>query len=136
MSSEWGDIVAALEGEARAVWPDLRAGVLGFERALRVAAELSDAELPKVFAHSISENTSIDELGQEEATFSCQLDLWLIASQEDVAVRLDLFVARLRANPRLGGLVERAFVSARSIREFSGLEKRGGAVRVEAVRRP
>ena len=134
MSSRWGEIVAALEVEARAVWPDLREGELGFERALRVAAELTDAELPKVFAHSLQDLITLDEVAQQRVDFSCQLDLWVIASQEDLAVRLDLFRARLAANPTLGGLVERAFVSGRAIREFSGLEKRGGAIRVEARR--
>lgn len=132
--SEWGEIVAALETEVRAVWPDLGAGELGFERALRVADDLTDAEIPKVFAHSLSDDVTISTAGEERIEFSCQLDLWVIETQESLAVRLDLFVARLRTNPTLGGLVERAYVSGRSIREFSGKSKRGGACRVTAVR--
>lgn len=128
--SDWGPILAALEAELRVACPDLPAGVQGFERGIRLGEELIDSELPHVFAHNpIEEMSAIEPGAQEAVAFSVELDLWTRGeTQEAVAGRVDAFRDRIRANPTLGGLVDRVRVIRRAVVEYAGKAERAGVI--------
>lgn len=121
--STWGDILDVLETEFRLA-VTMPAGANGWERGVRSGQSLATGQLPHVFAHDPTETASELDHHQELVEMSWQLDLWTSdATQEAVALKLDAVQARIRANPTLGGIVDFAFVSTRSVVEAALAEK-------------
>ena len=127
--SEFGAIIDRLEVHWRTGDPTIPLGAPGFERDVRLGADLTAGELPHVFAHDPSESSSALPHRQTSRTVSIQFDYWTRdKSQEDVSLVLDLFRDAVEADPTLSGIVESAFCSTRSVvdQQFAGLPERAG----------
>lgn len=125
----WDAVIAALEAHLRTSNPDIPSGVRGFERALRKGEELADTEMPHAFAHNPTEDSTEDEVGQLLVGFSIQIDLWARGeSQKEVAARAAAFRDRLRDDRRLGGLVEKCYLTTRAVREFDNRSERAAVM--------
>tara|TARA_B100001146_G_scaffold102210_1_gene90526 strand:+ start:6417 stop:6836 length:420 start_codon:yes stop_codon:yes gene_type:complete len=131
--SEFGAIIERLEIHWRTADAAIPAGTNGFERDVRLAADLTAGELPHVFAHDPNESSSRLPLRQSDRAVSIQFDYWTRgASQEAVALVLDAFRDQVEADPTLDGIVEDAYVSTRAVvdAQFAGKAERVGVVLV------
>jgi hypothetical protein len=131
--SDFGAIIDRLEIHWREADGTLPAGSNGFERDVRLAADLTAGELPHVFAHDPNETSTRLPLRQSERSVTIQFDYWTRdASQEDVARVLDLFRDAVEDDPTLAGIVEDAYVSTRAVvdAQFSGKSERVGVLLV------
>lgn len=127
--SDWGSIVEAIESAARSAVPSIPAGTAGFERGVRVGQDLRDSELPHVFAHNPTEESTELDYGQKAVRFSIQLDMWTRGeTQEQAASKLDAIRDAIQANRSLGGAVDKAWVSSRALREFPSKPERAGVL--------
>ena len=133
--SEWGSIIDAIETEVRTAVSGIPTSTLGFERGVRPGQSLQTGEFPHVFAHDpVESREELDVGNQVLVRFSVQLDVWTRnETQEQVAVRLDAIESEIRGNPTLGGLVDFAWCSARSVVEAALREKaeRAGVVVIQ-----
>ena len=135
--SEFGAILDRLELHWRAADASLPTGENGFERDVRLAADLTAGEMPHVFAHDPNETTSRLPLRQVERTVTVQLDYWVrCASQEDTAAVLDAFRDAVDDDPTLDGAVDDAYISTRAVvdAQFAGKPERVGVVLVTTTK--
>lgn len=127
--SEFGAIIDRLEVHWRTADATIPPGATGFERDVRLAADLTGGELPHVFAHDPSESSSALPHRQTSRTVSIQFDYWTRdQTQEAVSLVLDAFRDAVEADPTLSGLVDTAFLSTRGVidQQFAGLPERAG----------
>lgn len=129
--SEFGDVIDRLEVHWRTAEPGIPADARGFERDVRLSADLTSGEFPHVFAHDPSERTNRLPHRQATRTVSVQFDYWTRDhTQEQVSLVLDAFRNAVEADPTLGGVVEDAYVSSRAVidHQFAGKPERAGVV--------
>ena len=129
--SEFGSIIDRLEIHWRTADRTIPAAENGFERDVRLAADLTTGELPHVFAHDPNESSTRLPFQQSERTLTIQFDYWTRnASQEDLALVLDAFRDAVEADPTLAGTVEDAYLSTRAVvdAQFAGKPERVGVV--------
>ena len=127
--SDFGAIIDRLEVHWRTADATIPPGATGFERDVRLSADLTAGELPHVFAHDPSESASALPHRQTTRAISVQFDYWTRnATQEAVSLVLDAFRDAVEADPTLSGIVENAFCSTRGVidNQFAGRPERAG----------
>lgn len=113
--SEWGSILDALEAEFRTAIPTLPTGTLGFEQGDGLGNDLKESQLPHIYTRPILEaSESTLGYGVQTVSIIMTFSLWTSKSTvEQVAALLDGIRTGIAANRTLGGLVEKAEMSAR-----------------------
>lgn len=129
--SDFGAIIDRLEIHWRTADSTIPVSIMGFERDVRLSADLTPGELPHVFAHDPSEASTRLAHRQASRTVSVQFDYWTRdRTQEEVSATLDAFRDAVEADPTLDGVVEDAFLSTRGVvdLQFAGKPERAGIV--------
>lgn len=121
--SQYGGISDALEVIWRASVSEvapLAAGLDGYERVLRSGRDAGAR--PKVYAFNPAANRRPLDGGGLEGTVTWAFEFWgdRSATQEQLALDLDRFRAGVEADPTLGGLGIRSWVSFDGIRDGQG----------------
>ena len=105
------------------------------ERGVRLVANLRDEEFPHLFLFDPSEVVEVLDHNQERVEARHSLVFAVRGeTQESLLSKLDTFRDNLRVDPTLGGIVDYAYMSERTIQEHADSSEKEAAIVVTTIR--